>query len=116
MPASNTAETAYGKVNAAVLSDLQGRFPTADLLKAAEAIGAEHLWLRDSLVRLHGMARHLVDGAPAAQGAQEPVWQLAEEIADQLDASLAQIAGTIRLVERLARLRPPDRERLRPEP
>jgi hypothetical protein len=101
--------TAYGTVDAAALRELPGRFPTADLLKAAEAIEAQCLWLRDSLVRLHGMARHLVDGASATLAAQEPVWQLAEEIADELEASAAELAEAARLVERLARLRPPDR-------
>jgi hypothetical protein len=109
MDAPKTLDTAYGVVEAATLRELQGRFPTADVLKAANSIGAQHLWLRDSLVRLHGMARHLIDGAPAALAAQEPVWQLAEEIADQLDACAAELAHTTRLVDRLARLRPPDR-------
>jgi hypothetical protein len=103
-----TVATAYGTVDAAELRELPGRFATADLLKAAEAVEAQGLWLRDSLVRLHGMARHLVDGAPASLAAQEPVWQLAEEIADQLDASAAELVQTTRLVDRLARLRPRD--------
>jgi hypothetical protein len=102
----DTVETAYGTVDAAALRDLQGSFPTADLLKAAEAIEAQRLWLRDSLVRLHGMTHHLIDRAPATVEAQEPVWQLAEEIADQLDACAAELAATISLVDRLARLRP----------
>jgi hypothetical protein len=109
MDAAMTLDTAYGTVEAAALRELQGRFSTADLLKAAESIEAQHLWLRDSLVRLHGMARHLIDGAPATLAAQEPVWQLAEEIADQLDASAAGLADAMSLVDRLARLRPPDR-------
>jgi hypothetical protein len=108
MHAPETAETAYGTVDAAALAELQGRFPTADLLKAAESIEAQRLWLRESLVRLHDMTRHLIDGAPATLAAQEPVWQLAEEIADQLDACAADLADTVSLVERLARLRPPD--------
>jgi hypothetical protein len=106
--APDTTETAYGRVDTAALKELQDRFLTADLLKAAESIEAQCLWLRDSLVHLHEMTRHLIDGAPATLAAQEPVWQLAEEIADQLDASLAELADTVRLVERLGRLRPPD--------
>ena len=109
MHAHDIAETTYGTVDAEALKELQGRFPTSDLLKAADSIEAQRLWLRDSLVRLHEMARHLIDGAPATLAAQEPVWQLAEEIADQLDACAAELADTTRLVERLARLRPPER-------
>ena len=82
MHAHDTTETAYGTVDAAALKELQGGFPTADLLQAAESIEARRVWLRDSLVRLHEMTRHLIDGAPATPAAQEPVWQLAEEIAD----------------------------------
>jgi hypothetical protein len=55
------------------------------------------------------MAHHLLDSAPATLTAQEPVWQLAEEIADQLDASAAAFGDARRLVDRLARLRPPAR-------
>lgn len=109
MDPSKTVETAYGTVDTVALRELQVRFPTADLLKAAESIEAQRLWLRDSLVRLHQMARHLIDGAPATLAAQETVWQLAEEIADQLDACEAELVETTGLVERLARLRPPDR-------
>jgi hypothetical protein len=101
-----TIETVYGTVDAVVLSEIRGRFPTSDLLKAAEAVEAQRLWLRDSLVRLHRMAHHLLDSAPATLTAQEPVWQLAEEIADQLDASAAAFGDARRLVDRLARLRP----------
>jgi hypothetical protein len=68
-----TVETAYGTVEAAALRALQGRFPTADLVKAAEAIELQRLLLRDSLVRLHETARHLIDGAPATLAAQKPV-------------------------------------------
>ncbi len=109
MGVRNTPKTAYGTVDAATLRELRGRFPTADLLMAAESIEAQGVWLRESLVRLHGMTRHLVDGAPATLVAREPVWQLAEEIADQLDVSVAELTDTIRLVGRLARLRPSDR-------
>ena len=103
-----TVETPYGTVDAAMLGTLRGSFPTPDLLKAADAIEAQRRWLRSSLLRLHGMVHHLLDGAPVTVRAKEPVWQLAEEIADQLDACAAELSGTSRLVDRLGRLRPPD--------
>lgn len=108
MAEPKTVETAYGTVDAAVLRTLRGSFPTADLLRAADTIEAQRLWLRSSLLRLHGMAHHLIDGAPQTVTAKEPIWQLAEEIADQLDAYTAELSDTSRLVDRLGRLRPPD--------
>jgi hypothetical protein len=101
-------ETAFGAVDAGVLKELKGAFPTSDLRRAADAIEARRLWLRDSLERLYGMARHLVDGEPPAMAAEEPIWQLAEEIADELDACAADFSRTTALVGRLARLRPPE--------
>jgi hypothetical protein len=38
----------------------------------------------------------------------EPIWQLAEEIADQLDTCVTVLSNTSRLVDQLGRLRPPD--------
>jgi len=54
------------------------------------------------------MARHLIDGDAPALSAQEPIWQLAEEIADELDACAADSSHAAALVGRLARLRPPE--------
>jgi len=108
MDEPETVESAYGAVDATVLRTLKGSFPTPDLLKAADTIEAQRLWLRSSLLRLHGMAHHLIDGAPPTVTAKEPIWQLAEEIADQLEACAAELAGATRLVDRLGRLRPPD--------
>jgi len=108
MDAPKTVETAYGTVDAAVLRTLKGSFPTPDLLKAADTIEARRLWLRSSLLRLHGMARHLIDGDPLTVTANEPIWQLAEEIADELDACAADFSHIIELLDRLGRLRPHD--------
>ncbi len=108
MDAPETVDTAYGTVDAAVLRNLKGSLPTSDLLKAADSIEARRLWLRSSLLRLHGMARHLIDGAPLTVTAVEPIWQLADEIADELDASTVDLSGVTKLVDRLGRLRPPD--------
>jgi hypothetical protein len=33
----------------------------SDLLKAADSIDAQRLWLRSSLLRLHAMAHHVID-------------------------------------------------------
>jgi hypothetical protein len=101
-------ETDYGSVDAAVLKKLKDGFLASDLMNAADRIDAQRLWLRSSLLRLYGMAHHVIDGAPLTVTSKEPIWQLAEEIADQLDACIAVLSGTTRLVDRLGRLRPPD--------
>jgi hypothetical protein len=101
-------ETAYGSVDATVLKELKHGFFAPDLLKAADSIDAQRLWLRSSLLRLHGMAHHVIDGAPLTVTSTEPIWQLAEEIADQLDTCVTVLSNTSRLVDQLGRLRPPD--------
>jgi hypothetical protein len=116
MGAIKTVETAYGTVDAAVLAQLHQSFVPSDLLAAVDAIDARddvsetrRMWLRSSLLRLYGMASHLIIGAPLTVSAKEPVWQLAEEIADELDASPGHLPEITELVDRLGRLRPPDK-------
>jgi hypothetical protein len=53
------------------------------------------------------MASHLIAGAPLTVSAKETVWQLAEEIADELDACPARLPDITKLIDRLGRLRPP---------
>ena len=101
-------ETAYGSVDTDVLKKLKDGFLASDLLKAADGIDAQRLWLRSSLLRLHAMAHHVIDGGPLTVTSREAIWQLAEEIADQLDACVAALSTTSRLVDLLGLLRPPD--------
>jgi hypothetical protein len=54
------------------------------------------------------MTSHLIDGAPKTVTGKEPIWQLAEEIADELDAYSAKFSHITKLVDQVGRLRPND--------
>jgi chromosome condensin MukBEF ATPase and DNA-binding subunit MukB len=109
MNAKKIVETDHGAIDADVLAELQRSFATAELLMAIDRIDANEgrqKWLRTCLMRLHAMANHLIDGAPQTVTGQEAIWQLAEEIGDELDASTANLSHVLKLVDRLGQLRP----------
>lgn len=74
----------------------------------SDAETSGHPSLHSSLLCLHAMAAHLIDDAPATIVSEQPIWQLAEEILDDLEASHAHYAGIGALIEQLAALRPGD--------
>ena len=109
MIARRTIETDHGTLDADVLAELQRSFATSTLLTAIDTINvddARHEWLRACLLRLHAMANHLIHGAPQTVTGEEPIWQLAEEIGDELDAYTANLSHIAKLVDRLGQLRP----------
>lgn len=109
MTARKTIESDYGTVDADVLAELTRSFATSDILAAINTLEIDEgrqQWLRTCLLRLHAMASHLIDGSPKTVIAKEPVWQLAEEIGDELDAHIASLSHVAKVVDRLARLRP----------
>jgi hypothetical protein len=111
MNAKETVETKHGTIDAGVLAELKQSFATSDLLTAIDAIDASEgrqKWLHACLLRLHAMANHLINGAPQTVTGEEPIWQLAEEIGDELDAHTASLGHAARLVDRLGQLRPND--------
>ena len=109
MNARKIIETKHGTLDAYVLAELQQSFATSDLLTAIETIEVaegRQKWLRACLLRLHAMANHLIHGAPQTVIGEEPIWQLAEEIGDELDAYTANLSHITKLVDRLGQLRP----------
>ncbi len=58
------------------------------------------------ILRLHAMATHLINDAPQTVTGREPIWQLAEEIGDELDANAASLSRITKLVDQLGCLRP----------
>ncbi len=109
MNARRIIETKHGALDADVLVALQQSFATSDLLTAIDTIDVgegRQKWLRACLLRLHAMANHLINGAPQTVTGEEPIWQLAEEIGDELDAYTANLSHITRLVDRLGQLRP----------
>lgn len=109
MIAKRTVESDHGIVDADVLADLKLSSIPSELYAAIgmldETEGRQR-WLHACLVRLHAMTKHLIDGTPKTVTGSEPIWQLAEEIADELDAHTADLARISKIVDRLGRLRP----------
>lgn len=109
MNARKIVETEHGALDADVLAELQQSFATADLLTAIDTIdvgAGRQKWLRACLLRLHAMANHLINGAPQTVTGEEPIWQLAEEVGDELEAYTANLSHITKLVDRLGQLRP----------
>lgn len=109
MAAKRVIDTGHGAIDADVLAELQASFATAELLTAIDAIEVSEgrqKWLRACLLRLHAMANHLINAAPQTVTGEEPIWQLAEEIGDELDAHAANLSHIAKLVDRLGQLRP----------
>jgi hypothetical protein len=109
MMARKIVETDHGALDADVLAALHRDFNTSDLLVAVEDLDVgkgRQQWLRACLLRLHGMANHLINGAPQTVTGEETIWQLAEEVGDELDACAANLSHITKLVDRLGRLRP----------
>ena len=84
-------------------------FATADLLTAIatspmSARGGRNVSCVPSAVACHG--NHLINGAPQTVTGEETVWQLAEEIGDELDAYTANLSHITELVDQLGQLRP----------
>lgn len=111
MNASRTIESDHGAVDAIVLAELRGSFAPSDLVAAVDRLDAHEgrqKWLRACLLRLHAMASHLINDTPQTVAGQEPIWQLAEEIGDELDAFSTSLSHITKLLDQLGRLRPKD--------
>ena len=114
MAQSRTTATNYGTVDQLVLDQLRRTFDTSRLLTAIEIVDtcrardAERATLHSNLRCLHDMASHLIDDVPMAVMSEQPVWQLAEEILDEIEESHIELSGIVRLVDQIAALRPPD--------
>jgi hypothetical protein len=109
-------DTLYGPVDQAALKRLRGSFVTADLLKAVDSVDASddlsearRLRARALLLRLHGMAQALVNGYGGGMTPPDaPIWDLAEDAADELRGGAADFTREAALRHRLAALRPRD--------
>lgn len=116
MAQSRTTVTDHGTVDQLVLDHLRCTFDTSRLLTAIEIVDncvgeAERATLHSNLRCLHGMASHLIDDVPMTIMSEQPVWQLAEEILDEIEESHIEVSGIVTLVQQLAALRPPDERR-----
>ena len=103
--------TPYGEVDAAALEGLQSRYDTTRVLDAVDTLDElrtglnDPEGLRDDLLRLHGIAHTLVNGAALTVGAQdEPFVDQVSHVIDQIDhyvAGLLSIRDVLRPLEAL---------------
>jgi hypothetical protein len=115
MTASSTVRTAYGLLDEQGLLDLQNSYDTRQLLVMVE--GLDRLvgdWrredgLRDAVLRLHGMAHTVINGALLAPSAnRETLPELAWDIASDLREAVDTLQQWIRLLDPLEELQPRD--------
>ncbi|MDO3615311.1 Tn3 family transposase post-transcriptional regulator TnpC [Ralstonia pseudosolanacearum] len=110
MPETNTA---YGAVDSDALQSLQQTFDTRALLHAVELLDGIRArcapdGLRDDLLRLHGMAHTVINGASLSYSTDGPT------LVEQVDAVLWELDDWILALERMRTSLEP-LERLRPE-
>jgi hypothetical protein len=106
--------TPYGKAQTDALERLEGSFETQQLLNAVdqldrlgELVTAPEF--RDDLLRLHGMAHTIINGAAmAAPAGGEAIWELAGSLSMQLEEIVEDLTETVDLLNRLADLAPDD--------
>jgi hypothetical protein len=91
--------TSFGLVNRAVLEALQDSFETQLLLDLVDQLDelrsriCDPEGLRADLLKLHGMAHSVINGASiATEGGHQSIWELAYD----LEYELAQIAESAR--------------------
>jgi hypothetical protein len=104
--------TPYGKVRTDALAQLEGSFDTQLLLNAVDTLDRLRELVttprfRDDLLRLHGMAHTIVNGAAlTAPAGGEAIWELAGALSMELDEILEDLTEAVNLVNRLADLAP----------
>ena len=113
IPAPNFRVTPYGDVDPEALAALRDTYDTAMLLEWVKRIDrlcnrlAPADGLRDELLRLHRMAHTVVNGVVLIEPAgHTDVWELAQELADELDELAATFSEAAQQVRPLVALRP----------
>lgn len=115
MTSSSTVRTAYGLVDEQGLLDLQNSYDTRQLLAIADDLDRligrwkREDGLRDAVLRLHGMAHALINGARlTSSSSRETLPELAWDIASDLREAVDTLQRWIRLLEPLEELQPRD--------
>jgi hypothetical protein len=109
------SKTAFGPVNASMLERLRESFETQRLLEAVNQV--DHLaelvndsTFRRDLLRLHGMAHTIINGAPKIVPGKETIWELAGALAMELEDVVEDLQSTLGLLHELTELAPEDAE------
>ena len=105
-----TVLTAYGRLDRASLTRLQSTYDTSKLLRAVEQLdrvvgnARGQDGLRDVLLRVHGMAHAVVNGAGLSGSAQESLPELAFEATSEIRQTIATLQEWVKLIEPLETL------------
>jgi len=105
-------DTPYGKVNADALQTLQETFDTRVIFRAVDQLEGirarcEPDGLRDDLLRLHGMAHTVINGASLSYATNGPtLTEQIDAIMEELDDWIAVLKQTQRTLQPLEQLRP----------
>jgi hypothetical protein len=107
-----TVETAYGRLDRAALRQAQDTYDTTILLRMVDELDAladacAEDGLRDMLLRLHGMAHTVINGAgmTVATG-EETLPELASDATAEVQRIVMMLRGWLRQIEPLERLTP----------
>lgn len=107
--------TAYGEVDAAALETLESNYDTTRILAAVGSLDLVRVslhdpeGLRDDLLRLHGMAHAILNGANLTVLVQdEPFVDQVSEVIDQIEQFAAQLLAIRDVLQPLETLRPDD--------
>src|SRR5215471_17879738 len=109
--AEHVCKTAFGSVNAVALEHLQESFETQRLLDAVDQVDhiaelANDGSFRRNLLRLHSMAHTIINGAPRTASSKERIWELAGDLALELEDVVEDLHSTLGLLHQLAELAP----------
>ncbi|PNE56717.1 transposase [Paraburkholderia fungorum] len=112
---SANTDTPYGTVDTHALQVLESSYDTTRLLAAVDTLDTVRTrlydpeGLRDDLLRLHGMAHNLINGAsPVVTCQRESVVDLLTDAMDQIDQHVADLLALRNTLEPLETLRPDD--------
>lgn len=115
MSESSTVKTPYGLLDEQALLELQNSYDTQRLLAVVDSLDRLLAgWrgedgLRDSLLRLHGMAHTVINGARlAAPANRESLPELAWDITSDLRKAVETLQQWVRLIEPLEGLQARD--------
>jgi hypothetical protein len=110
-----TIVTAHGRLDRAALTRAQSSYDTTALLNAVEELdrivtrAREQDGLRDILLRLHGMAHAVINGAGlTGSTSQENLPELAFDATAEILQTISTLQGWVKLIEPLESLQPCD--------
>ncbi|QRQ85592.1 Tn3 family transposase post-transcriptional regulator TnpC [Cupriavidus oxalaticus] len=108
-------DTPYGKVDAEALQALQEAFDTFAILRVLDQLDAirarccDPAGLQDDLLRLHGMAHTVINGAALSCSTTGPTLvDQADAIVEELDDWILLFRQAVQVLRQLESLRPGD--------